>query len=211
MLEASSHYNLNYQDFKKDQNKKDIVNFSPVLEKLEEYTCQSIEEQKLQTKQSGTKENNYKSTLKDSVISTILQGLDNKNNLNNKNINNKNNISNITNLNRTLIVNKKKSLFNYPNKIQNFIPKKSLKQLPSTKKLLNLIEKTKTKKKASFNIIKSNNKTSLPKIPQNMNVNFSRKDNNIPIKSKRKTIAILCQKKKLRMPLSQWLTTNSES
>ena len=200
MLEASSHYNLNYQDFKKDQNKKDIVNFSPVLEKLEEYTCQSIEEQKLQTKQSGTKENNYKPTLKDSVISTILQGLDNKNNLNNKNINNKNNISNITNLNRSLIVNKKKSLFNYPNKIQNFIPKKSLKQLPSTKKLLNLIEKTVPKKKASFNIFNSNNKTSLPKIPQNMNVNFSRKDNNIS--TKRKTIAILYQKKRSSQTLN---------
>ena len=202
MLEASSHHNLNYQEFKKDKNKKDLVNFSPVLEKLEEYTSQSIEEQKIQTKHSGTKDKNNKQALKDSVISTILQGLDNKDNINNKNINNKNNISNISNLNRSLIVNKKKSLFNYPNKLQNFKAKKSLKQLPSTKKLFNLIEKTVPKKKASFNIIKSNYKTSVPKIPQNINVNFSRKDNNIAIKSKRKTMAILFQKKRSSQTLN---------
>ena len=78
MLEGSGQHMLNFNELKKRRTSKDLVNFSPVLEKIEEY--ESMEE-KGQNKQSDIKEDgtNNKEILKDSVISSILHGLDDKN------------------------------------------------------------------------------------------------------------------------------------
>ena len=173
MLEGSSHHTLNYNDIEKERKSKDIINFSPVLEKIEEY--ESVEEKGL-NKQNNSKEEikNNKEILKDSVITSILDGLENNNNAHNK----------------SLVI-KPKSLFNNQNnqKRRN-LPKKSLKQFPSAKKLLDIIgESTKTeKKKITFNIVQPT--TSLSKIHANIK---SKKDNAIN-KNKRKTVALFYQK-----------------
>ena len=169
MLEGSSHHMLNYNDIKKERKSKDLINFSPVLENIEEY--ESAEEKGL-NKQSNSKEEikNNKEILKDSVITSILDGLDNKNNAHNK----------------SLVI-KPKSLFN-KQKTRN-LPKKSLKQLSSAKKLLDIIGESKEteKKKISFNIVQP---SPLSKIHANIK---SKKDNAI-LRNKRKTVALFYQK-----------------
>ena len=140
MLEGSSHHILNLKD---NNNKRisnyDVENFSPVLEKLEEYGSQSNEEPKIFSKQSGIKieenNNNNKAQLKDSVISNILLNLDSKDNKN-----------------KTLII-KPKSLFKLKNqKVPT--PKKSLKE-SSNYNMFNLIRNVSPEKKPSFNMAKT--------------------------------------------------------
>ena len=173
MLEGRGQHMINYNELKKGRTSKDIVNFSPVLEKIEEY--ESMEE-KGQNKQSDIKEDgtNNKEILKDSVISSILHGLDDKNTPNKSSIL------------------KKKSLFH--SQKSRRLPKKSLKQLPSTKKLLDIIgteTKKEEKKKITFNIVQP---SPIKKIHANINTIKSKKDNAI-LKNKRKTVALFYQKR----------------
>ena len=178
MLEGSSHHIFNLKEINKKRiSNYDEENFSPVMEKLEEYVSQSNEDQKMFSRQSGIKnEDNYNRTqLKDSVISKILYNLDSKDNKN-----------------KTLII-KPKSLFKLKNQVPK--PKKSLKVLPNHN-LLNIIKNiSPNKKKASLNITDDN-----PDILFNLlspHKNNSKKSNNLLFKNKRKTIAFSNSKKRI--------------
>ncbi len=175
MLEGSSHHILNLKEINKKRiSNYDVENFSPVIEKLEEYVSQSNEDQKMFSRPSGIKnEDNYnKMQLKDSVISKILYNLDSKDNNNNK----------------TLIIKPKSSL-----KLKNHVPKpkKSLKVLPN-QNLLNLMKNiSPNKKKAiSFNLLPQDKKNS------NKNIIESKKRNNLLQKNKRRTIAVFNSKER---------------
>ena len=135
MLEGSSHHIFNLKEINKKRiSNYDVENFSPVIEKLEEYVSQSNEDQKMFSRPSGIKnEDNYiKMQLKDSVISKILYNLDSKDNNN-----------------KTLIIKPKSSL-----KLKNHVPKpkKSLKVLPN-QNLLNLMKNISPNKKKLFHLI----------------------------------------------------------
>ena len=184
MLEGSSHHHiLNLKDINKPRNNNcDVENFSPVIERLEEYSSQSNEEQKMFSKQSGIKNEelifNNKAQLKDSVISEILFNLDNKENKGNK----------------TLII-KSKSLLKSIPKIE-LNPKKSLNQNYKRNNLFNTVtKKTSTNEIPSFNLIK-------PKLDIPFNLisphkkNNNRKESVLMLKSKRKTIAFSGIKKR---------------
>ena len=184
MLEGSSHHILNLKD---NNNKRisnyDVENFSPVLEKLEEYGSQSNEEPKIFSKQSGIKieenNNNNKAQLKDSVISNILLNLDSKDNKN-----------------KTLII-KPKSLFKLKNqKVPT--PKKSLKE-SSNYNMFNLIRNVSPEKKPSFNMAKTQdisfNYITPNKKISHFNIKDLKKGNILLYKNKRKTIAVSIPKK----------------
>ena len=182
MLEGSSHHILNLKDNNyKRINNYDVENFSPVLEKSEEYGSQSNVEPKISSKQSGIKieDNNNKTQLKDSVISKILFNLDSKDNKN-----------------KTLIINPR-SLFKFKNhKVPT--PKKSLKE-SSNYNMLNLIRNVSPEKKPSFNMTKihdiSFNYITPYKKPSHFNIKDLKKGNNLFFKNKRKTIAVSIPKK----------------
>ena len=175
MVEGSSHHILNLKEIvKNDNNKFNIENFSPVIERIEEYASQSNEEQKAFSRQSCIKEEDNKAQLKDSVISQILDNLDEKENKKNK--------PPPTNT---------KSLFNQP-KSTNLKQKKCLKKRDNTNNPIN-----KQKKKISFNI--GNKK---PEISINFksdlinSINNNKEEINIIRKNKRKTIATLIHPKR---------------
>ena len=169
MLDGSSHHQiLNFKD--KNKNNIDDGDFSPVLEKPEEYGSQSNEEQKIF---SGIKnEENNKAQLKDSVISKILLNLDSKEN----------------NKNKTQIIKPKASLAKQIPK-----PKKSLKGLPSEKNIFNIINKKLfPSKKTSFNLTKKNSNISFNLInspKKSFNANRS------ILKNKRRTIVVSTKKR----------------
>ena len=151
MLEGSSHHNmLNSKDINKGRNSNfDVENFAPVIEKLEEYSSQSNEEQKMFSKQSGIKNEDFifnnKAQLKDSVISKILFNLDDKENKGNK----------------TLII-KSKSVFNSFQK-KELKPRKSLKYFSKKNILFNIVKKPSTNGIPPFNLIK-------PKVNSSLNL-----------------------------------------
>ena len=181
MLEGSSHHHfLNLKDNKKTRNSNfDVENFSPVIERLEENSSQTNEEQKIFSKQSGIKNDelifNNKTQLKDSVISKILFNLDNKENKGNK----------------TLIL-KSKSPFKIIPK--NFLePKKSLKNYSRRNNLFNISKRTSLNEIPSFNLIKSKKNSPFNIVsPHKRNTN---KRENLMAKSKRKTITFSGVKK----------------
>jgi hypothetical protein len=176
MLEGSSHHHmLNLKDINKTRNSNfDVENFSPVIEKLEEYSSQSNEEQKMFSKQSGIKNDDFifnnKTQLKDSVISKILLNLDNKENKGNK----------------TLIL-KSKSLFGSIPK-NALKPKKSLKHFSRRNNVFSIVKKTSANEIPPFNLIK-------PKANSPFNIisphkrNINKKESILMTKSKRKTVA----------------------
>ena len=174
MLEGSSYHQiLNLKEIDESAHLKyKIENFSPVIERLEEYDNQSNEEQKGFSRQSGIKEEDInKAQLKDSVISQILINLDGLEKRKSK----------------TLII-KQKSLFNQP---KSMVPKP--KKCLKTKETINNHINNMDKKKISFNI--PNLKSDFS-VSNNINVLYNKKENikeNITImrKPKRKTISIL--------------------
>ena len=182
MLEGSSHHHmLNLKDTNKTRNSNFDENFSPVIEKLEENSSQSNEEQKMFSKQSGIKNDDFifnnKTQLKDSVISKILFNLDNKENKGNK----------------TLIL-KSKSLLNSFSK-NALKPKKSLKNLSRRNNLFSILEKPSINEIPPFNLIK-------PKASSPFNLisphkrNNNKKESILMVKSKRKTVAFPGMKKR---------------
>lgn len=183
MLEGSSHHHiLNLKDINNTRNINfDVENFSPVIERLEENTSKSNEEQKMFSKQSGIKNEellfNNKAQLKDSVISKILFNLDDKENKGNK----------------SLII-KSKSLFKtIPKKI--LLPKKSLKLSSRKDNILNIIKKTSTNEIPPFNLIKPKQNSPFNLISPHKKIN-NKKESILMSKSKRKTVAFSGLKKR---------------
>ena len=128
---SSSHHVLNYKDSNDNNLSKDEL--PPVIERLEEYASQNNDDQKMFSRTNSiiNKEDTYKETLKDSIISQILINLDSNDDKSRK---------------RTSIY-KTKSLFNnIPKTLEKKPKKKSVIGLTSSKNLLNKLNKLEKKK-----------------------------------------------------------------
>ena len=160
MLEGSSHNILNSQESKKNYNyKKHYLcndDIFPVIEKMEEYICQSnIEDQKMFSRGSNIKEdNNKESQIKDSIISKILYFWENNNNNSNTNTNKVNKVP----------ISKQKSYMPSSNFLK---PKKSIIKLPSTK-MFYKINNFDINKKPTFKIESPKSKFFMNPVSQNI-------------------------------------------
>ena len=216
MIEGSSQNILNYQeskDIKKKKsrriNKINKEQFPPVLEKLEEYTIQSIDDQKFFSRESGIKEekeeeennnNRKKGQFKDSILSQIVLNLEGK-----------------ETKNRTIII-KPKKLINSQDPLKIFTTihksKKSLNNILSSKSIFNKIVQLNrdSKRRSTFKAIKPKSKISISIFPNKANYNnVNNNINNIndiyknerSILKKRKTMADFRQKKRSSQLLNQ--------
>ena len=183
---SSSHHVLSYKDSKDHNLSKDEL--PPVVERLEEYISQNNDDQKMFSRTSAIikKDDTNKETMKDSIISQILINLDSNDN---------------KSRHRTSIC-KTKSLFNnIPKTLEKNQKKKSVVELPSTKNLINKLSKLERKKEkekkkeTSFKVIKPKPKISNHLNTQNKTSNLNNKKDVSILKTKRKTIAVLSQKK----------------
>jgi len=183
---SSSHHVLSYKDSNENNLSKDEL--PPVVERLEEYISQNNDDQKMFSRTSAIikKDDTNKETMKDSIISQILINLDSNDN---------------KSRHRTSIC-KTKSLFNnIPKTLEKNQKKKSVVELPSTKNLINKLSKLERKKEkekkkeTSFKVIKPKPKISNHLNTQNKTSNLNNKKDVSILKTKRKTIAVLSQKK----------------